>query len=159
MGRKKTRVVPALLSFSEITGAERTLWYTALECRKQSNTPRNNYAVGAALLTNIGGIYGGSNDESMSPTLHAECDAIIRMLRAIRERGIQEHPAALMTLRLPTYEGDKCFLCASCMQPLWDLCPDPNMEIYGATPGGIIYKSTMGYLYPEPFSLAQKREV
>lgn len=147
---------PKKLEWGELSRNERRLYMTALEARKRAVAPISHSAVGSAILTDIGNIYAGWNDEflGMSKVQHAEVAAI----RATRRACPDEEIIAIITVAIldKNDPDDKGFLCLGCRDALWDATGDPSIVVYGASVGGDIYKIKLKYLCPYPHPTRKK---
>ncbi len=121
----------------------------ALDARERAYTPYSGFAVGAALVTVQGEVFGGCNIEnaSFTPTNCAERTAIFK---AVSE-GYREF-AAIVIVGGP--EGkppeDFCAPCGVCLQVMAEFCR-PGFPVYLAKSQSEIRKLLLGELLPVKF--------
>jgi cytidine deaminase len=117
----------------------------ALEARKNAYVPYSHYPVGAALLTESGKIFIGTNIENaaFSVTICAERTAIFK--------AVSEGERDLQAIAVVTKNGGTP--CGSCRQVMAEF--NPNMKIYIADEHGKLIQETVlkeilpGYFGPE----------
>ncbi len=117
---------------------------TALEARRHAHSPYSGFAVGAAVETESGQIFGGANVENRSfgVTLCAERSAFAaavsaghRLFRAIAVVTDSSPPSAP---------------CGICRETMVEFC-GPQTPILLSNPEGERRFLTLGELFPEPF--------
>ncbi len=110
---------------------------TAVSYRENSYSPYSHYKVGAALLTDRGDIYGGSNSEfvSYSPTNHAEGTAI----SMANNEGEGNRNRKFIKAVAVVHEGDSG-PCGECLQRMVEHAD--NCIVLVADPSGDIKKVT-----------------
>lgn len=110
--------------------------------------PYSKFSVGAALMTEGGKIYTGSNIEnpSLMLSLCAEKVALIK--------GLMDAPDPFKAMAIVSGEGRYCFPCGGCRQLLYEFAPD--ISIYLKSKQGI-KKFTLEELLPYPFEPGEGR--
>lgn len=130
----------------------RELIEKAIEYRENSYCPYSNFAVGAALLTADGKIYGGANVEncSYSPTNCAERSAFF----AAVSNGERAFEAIAIVGGTKGKAPQKCFPCAVCRQVMSEFT-GPNFKIIllSDKEGEPYCVYTLGELLPYSFEL------
>ena len=119
----------------------------AEEVMKNSYSPYSNFKVGAAILTEKGNIYRGTNVENASfgGTICAERGAA---MAAIAAEGKTEFKAIGIT----SLSDDPAPPCAICRQFLSEFS-SAEMPVYLYSPKSGVFKVfTLGYLIPEVFT-------
>lgn len=119
----------------------------AEEVMANSYSPYSNFKVGAAILTERGNIYRGTNVENASfgGTICAERGAA---MAAIANEGKTEFKAIAIT----SLSEDPAPPCAICRQFLSEFSR-PEMPVYLYSPESGAFKVfTLGYLIPEVFT-------
>jgi cytidine deaminase len=123
----------------------------ALEGRELGYRPYSNYAVGAAVLTVDGRIYGGCGNVencNFSLTIHAEQTATIA---AITDGAISRcGPKFIRAVYLPMISGERVIPCGGCRQFLWEFS-DQDTQVICQTPGGDQF-FLLSELLPEMFN-------
>lgn len=124
----------------------RRLFEAAMAARAQAYAPYSNFAVGAAVRTDRGDIFAGTNVENASYPCGtcAEAGAIAAMVaaggRVIVEALVVGGGAQALTP------------CGACRQRLREFA-GPEVLIHAAGPGGIQSTFTLGLLLPDAFAL------
>ncbi len=115
----------------------------ALAARGHAYSPYSHYSVGAAIEAQNGRVYRGCNVENASYglTLCAERAAI---LAAVCGGDRSWRAVAVVT-------EDGSPPCGACRQVLAEFA-GPDLAIYVATPDGSYRCSTLGELFPQPFT-------
>lgn len=135
---------PELRLPQEIIGA---LIKDAIIYREKAYAPYSHYAVGAAVLTTSGKIFGGFNIESATytTTFHAEQVAIIRALVAGEAKGGREIIKAMVIV----HKGNT-MPCGICRQTIKEFC-DEALIINANPEGKILGISCLSELLPHAF--------
>ena len=117
----------------------------AIEMRKQSYSPYSNFAVGAAVLSNDGYIYGGCNIENASygATNCAERTAVFK--------AVSEGYTQIERIAIVSSSHQKTPPCGICRQVLAEFMTE-NAQILLADKDGI-ESYTIKDLLPESFKL------
>lgn len=128
---KITRVLGTRGELPEKTlDSYKKLLQTAIKARKNAYVPRSNYAVGAAVLTDTGKIYTGSNMEFTSFIDHAEMVAVGKAIASGEKKIV-----AISTFgskRGEPLDYDQTPPCGNCRQALFDLNPKmKDIEAHG----------------------------
>ena len=124
----------------------------ATKARDRAHAPYSGFAVGAAVRAVDGRVFPGCNVEisSYGLTMCAERVALF----AARAAGARELEALAVvgpgTGAVPTSP------CGACRQVIWDLAGD--IDIYLATPDGVVEIRRTSDLLPEPFGPEQLEE-
>ena len=129
-----------------------TLIEEAFAARKMAYTPYSHFQVGAALLTEKGGIYRGCNIENAAytPTNCAERTAVFK---AVSE-GITEFDAIAVCGGPGEAEpGDFCTPCGVCRQALYEF-GGPELTVIMARSEDDYIVTTLGDLLPYGFGPA-----
>lgn len=125
------------------------LFQAALRARQNSYAPYSGFTVGAAILSETGAIYAGTNiEEAAYICTHAEQSAISQM---ITTEGAHKIEAVLVVAGEP---GDATLVtpCGHCRQWLREHTNDPqNLIVYTAGPEGIRQSWTLAELLPYSF--------
>ena len=131
------------VNFKNLSHEEQILVKMAEEFRKDAFCPYSNYKVGAAVLSDEGKFYAGSNVESsIFQTTHAEKNAIDKMAADGGRR----------ILMLCCVSRGGGIPCGECRQFIWEFCgDDPSVKIIGVDSKRNITIFTIGELYPYPF--------
>jgi len=116
----------------------------AHEARRHSHSPYSGFAVGAAVATESGAIFGGTNVENRSfgVTLCAERAAVAAAVSAGHRR--------LLAVALVTTSSPPSAPCGLCRETLSEFCL-PDTPILLANLEGERREFTLGALFPEPF--------
>lgn len=116
----------------------------ALEAQRHSHSPYSHFAVGAAVETESGEIFGGANVENRSfgATICAERSAFAAAVSAGHRRF-----RAVVVVTASTPPSAPCGLCRETMA---EFCA-PRMPILLSNPEGERRILTLGELFPEPF--------
>lgn len=122
----------------------------AFSMLKYSYSPYSHFAVGAALLSESGTIYGGCNIENSAfgPSNCAERTAIFK---AISE-GVKDFEAICIVGGANGIVKDFCPPCGVCRQVLREFCK-PDFKIILAKSTKEFKTYTLSELLPESFSL------
>lgn len=116
----------------------------AVEARQTAYAPYSKFKVGAAIVTEDGSVFTGSNVENASfgGTVCAERNA---MFKAVNEghRNIRE-------ILVVTDAKKAAAPCALCLQIMAEFC-EPNAMIMVADTEKILFKKTFKQLLPIPF--------
>lgn len=124
----------------------------ALEYRENSYCPYSNFAVGAALLTSNGKIYGGANVEncSYSATNCAERSAFFSAV----SNGERSFEAIAIVGGRKGTPAQKCFPCAVCRQVMSEfVAPDFKIILLSDNADEDYCIYTLGELLPYSFEL------
>ncbi len=134
----------------------------AIKSRCNAQAPYSKYLVGAAVLSERGGIYSGCNVErcSYTQTTHAEQNAVDTMIA-------QEGSVKIIAMAIAAGPADaelafpetvnvsqeiKAGVCGHCLQIIWENCfDDPNIPIVVLSAHGSLASVTIGDLLPMPF--------
>lgn len=121
----------------------------ATRARGRAHAPYSGYAVGAAVRALDGRVFPGCNVEisSYGLTMCAERVALF----AARAAGAREFAA--MAVVGPGSGTAPTPPCGACRQVIWDLAGD--IDIYLATPDGVVETRRTSDLLPEPFGPEQ----
>lgn len=126
----------------------RALLTRARAAARRAYAPYSKFHVGAALVTDRGGVFAGCNVENASYglTLCAERAAV---LAAVAAEG-----AGMRIVRIAvTVEAREAFPpCGACRQVLAEFA-GPECEVVFAASGGAPVRTTLGELLPRAFSL------
>ena len=122
--------------------AERLI-QAATASRANSVSHRSGFAVGAAIETEDGRIYGGCNVENSTYGLTV-CAERVAVWKALSE-GVRKFKAVAVV----TGADAPTPPCGACRQILWEFVGD--VPIVSATVGGARKHYTVGELLPEPF--------
>jgi cytidine deaminase len=128
------------------------LFAVAAQVRLNSHSPISDFKVGAALITEGGNIYGGTNaeDPAFNHSVHAEQGAIAQM---VAQEG-RQRITHLVVVGGKEGDGTICTPCGHCRQLLVEFADD-DMEVAVAGPGGDIRLTTsLGKLLPHAFRLS-----
>lgn len=103
---------------------KQALVQAAIDVRHRAYVPYSGYAVGAALLSNNGGIFTGCNVENAaySPTICAERTALVKAI----SDGVREFQAVAV---VTTNAGSPCGVCR---QVLFEFAPELYVIIANA---------------------------
>lgn len=126
-----------------ITQAQRDeLVARATDARRHAHAPYSNYAVGAALLTNAGRVYGGANVENAAyPT--GMCAERAALFHAVSEGERQFAAIAVVT-------QNAGMPCGACRQALSEFGLD-ILVLVADTNGRIVSEATLAALLPQAF--------
>lgn len=119
----------------------------ALSAQSHSYSPYSGYAVGAALLTDDGRVFAGTNVENAAYPLGscAEAGALSALVLAGKGRVV----AAVIA----SPDDKPCTPCGGCRQRLAEFGSD-DMDIYGINKAGdILFQERLGALLPLTFRL------
>lgn len=132
----------------------RNLASLALAMRKRSYCPYSKFAVGAALLTADGKIYGGCNIENASfgPSVCAERTAVFK---AVSEGDRDFAALAVCGGPADREPEDYCMPCGVCRQVLTEFCP-PDFPVYLVKSESEIRQLTLRDLLPHAFGPGMK---
>ena len=129
-----------------LTPAERdALVAAATAAREHSSAPYSHFHVGAALLAEVGRVFGGCNVESSSYGLTC-CAERTAVFKAIPE-GVRKFRAVAVV----TGADEPTSPCGACRQVLWDQCRD--IVVVMATTAGRLEETTLAALIPRAFEL------
>lgn len=103
---------------------DKTLVEHALKARSHAYTPYSHYAVGAALLTSDGGVYGGCNIENAAYT-PSNCAERTAFFRALFDGHRDFVAIAVVGGAADKPASDWCAPCGVCRQVMREFC-DPN---------------------------------
>lgn len=134
---------------SEVTGPDRELLAAAAAVRAQAYAPASGFAVGAAVRSRDGRVFVGCNVENASYglTLCAERAAVCAAVAA----GVRELVAvAVVTAALPPARP-----CGACRQVLAEF--GAGMEVWLEGAGGVVERTNLAVLLPQPFTFASLR--
>lgn len=131
----------------QITEAHRTeLVKRAVEARRHAYAPYSKYAVGAALLSSSGRIYGGANVENAAyPT--GMCAERTALFHAVSEGEREFAAVAVVTENAGTP-------CGACRQALSEFGLDTLVLLIDAS-SRIVSETTIGALLPQAFGPGQ----
>lgn len=129
----------------------KTLIETALKTRENAHCPISGFKVGAAIQSESGKIYAGTNaeDPAFNHTIHAEQGAIAQMVAA-------EGHAKIRNLVVAGGEkgGPLCTPCGHCRQLLVEFADDDMTVIIVDESGVVRMETTLGALLPHAFRLS-----
>ena len=128
------------------------LFDAAAKARQNSHSPISNFKVGAALITETGNVYAGTNaeDPAFNHTIHAEQGAIAQM---VAKEGRQKITKLVVVGGQET-DQTVCSPCGHCRQLLVEFADD-DMEVVVAGPAGDVrLTTTLGQLLPYAFRLS-----
>lgn len=117
----------------------------AIEHRKHAYCPYSRYAVGAAVGTEDGWMFGGSNVENASYGLSmcAERAAIFAM--------VSEGARRISEIAVATPDGGPP--CGACLQVMREFTDDPaTLDIYLVNEAGEVTQTTLAALLPSGFT-------
>jgi cytidine deaminase len=118
----------------------------AVEARRHAYAPYSKYAVGAALLSSTGRIYGGANVENAAyPT--GMCAERTALFHAVSEGEREFAAVAVVTENAGTP-------CGACRQALSEFGLDTVVLLIDAS-GRIVSETTIGALLPQAFGPGQ----
>ena len=122
---------------------ERRLVEAATSARSNSVSGRSGFAVGAAIQSVDGTIWGGCNVENSTYGLTV-CAERVAIWKALSEGQRKFTALAVVTgADLPTPP------CGACRQILWEFAGD--VPIVSATTGGKTKRYRLSEIFPEPF--------
>lgn len=123
----------------------KTMFANALKVMDNAYAPYSNYTVGACIRTHHDHLFSGCNVENASYglTCCAEMSAICQMI-SYGEKKIVEVVIVSRGKAL-------CFPCGACLQRLGEF-GEQQMLIHIADLNGIRETTTLGQLFPQPFS-------
>jgi cytidine deaminase len=125
----------------------RRLAEEAARYRSRARCAYSGFAVGAALETGAGRLYGGCNVENASYGLTV-CAERVALWKALSEGDSEFRAVAVVTdAAAPTPP------CGACRQLLWEYCGD--IEILMQTVAGEKRLCRLSDLFPEPFEFAR----
>ena len=130
----------------EITPEYRLVYEAALEARRCAYAPYSHFAVGAALIDEVGNLHTGCNVENASYglTICAERVAIFKM--------VATGATKIAILCCVTENGSAC--CGACRQVIWEFCGgNTKIPILLGDTEGNINITTNGELLPHGFEL------
>ncbi len=118
----------------------------AREARRHAYAPYSGYAVGAAVLTDDGRVFGGCNVENASYGL-SNCAERTAVFRAVAEGA-----RAIVAVAVVTPDGGTP--CGACRQVLAEFAPNPSeCPVWIATPDHLVGVYTLAELLPHAFRL------
>ncbi|MCM2343467.1 MAG: cytidine deaminase [Alphaproteobacteria bacterium] len=125
------------------------LFQKALHARQNAYAPYSGFTVGAAVLSETGAIYAGTNiEEAAYICTHAEQSAISQM---ITSEGPHKINAVMVVAGEPS-DGMLVTPCGHCRQWLREHNNDPQtLIVYAAGPEGIRRSWTLEELLPHSF--------
>ena len=118
----------------------------ATMAREHAYAPYSNFKVGAALLTEDGSLYSGSNIENSSYSLTC-CAERIAIFKAISEGQRQFRKMAIIG-----DSEDPISPCGACRQVMSEFFND-EVDIYLTNLKGDVKETTISQLLPNSFSL------
>lgn len=125
-----------------------TLFQTALAVREHSYSPYSGFKVGAALLSETGKIYSGTNiEEAAYICTHAEQSAISNMIIHEGAHKIRE----ILVVAGEVNDGILVPPCGHCRQWLREHSDPENLKIHIAGPEGVRRSFTLAELLPHSF--------
>ncbi len=116
----------------------------AIEAKSNSYCPYSKFAVGAALLTDSGAVYTGTNIENLVNSLSI-CAERVAIFKAISEGEREFEKLAVVC------EGKYCRPCGSCRQTLYEHAPD--LTVIMANTSGDYQIVSLSGLLPQAFRL------
>ena len=122
----------------------------AHEMQGMSYVPYMAFAVGAALLTKDGKIYGGCNIQNVAFTPNI-CAERVAFFKAISE-GERDFRAIAIVGGKNREIGDMCYPCGVCRQVMAEFC-EPDFEIVVRDSAGNTEIRTLAELFPCSFGL------
>lgn len=127
--------------------SDRELLDRALQARERSYSPYSQYAVGAALLTESGDVYEGTNIENASYGLSV-CAERVAMFKAVyaNERSFDK-------IAIAGAEGVLCSPCGACRQVLYEFAPE--LAVVMGTEEASFDKAKLGELLPRGFGFSR----
>jgi cytidine deaminase len=145
--QEKNKEAPEPITDEQI----RALRDAAIQGRAKGWRPYSRFAVGAAVLTVGGKIYGGAgNVECANYTLtkHAEETAILAAMAdgAMACNGRQ----FIWAIYVATVNGKKAMPCGSCRQFIWEFSAEDTVVI-NELPSGVVESTRLARLLPDPF--------
>jgi len=166
--------VAQVLTWEELAPVERQMIERAVVTREHAQAPYSkDFRVGAAVQTELGGIYAGMNVENANWTLtsHAEKCAIvaaitdecagIKIARIAVVAGPSTQRITLPPLLDPDVTPEEVFaeasaLCGGCRQDVWENAhDDPSVGVLLLHASGYIIRTTIGSIFPMPFGPKQ----
>ena len=117
----------------------------AWEARTRASAPYSHYAVGAALLTKSGQIFGGANVESSSYGLSV-CAERVALFKALTEG----ETSGFLKIAVAAEGRFTPVPCGACRQLLADYAP--GIEILLSGQPGQFERTTLADVFPRPFS-------
>ncbi len=100
----------------------------ALEARNMAYAPYSNFYVGAALLTEEGKVYLGSNVENAGQTA-SNCAERTAFFKAVSKGERNFHAIAIVGGAKDAKELDYCAPCGVCRQVMMEFCDYDNFQI------------------------------
>ncbi len=156
-----------VLSFEELSAADRLLIQWAAEACAMAQAPYSKFKVGAAVRSAAGGVYAGCNVErcSWSQTTHAEQNAVDTMVARegpakIAAIAVVGGPADVRIVIPPVADPTRRLAdiaavpvpCGHCLQIIWENCfGDPDVRLIGLGPGGEACVTAIGDALPMRF--------
>jgi cytidine deaminase len=116
--------------------------------RENAYAPYSHFAVGAAVLSSGGKMYAGCNVENASYglTICAERTAIFAAVAAGERQ--------LAGLAVVMESNEPRMPCGACRQVLQEFAISPEIPVVVATTAGQQHSTTLGELFPDPFTLS-----
>ena len=122
---------------------EKDLIEAATRARKNAVSGRSGFAVGAAIETEEGTIYGGCNVENATYGLTV-CAERVAIWKALSE-GVRRFRGVAVV----TDAAEPTPPCGACRQILWEFAGD--IDVVSATLKGKTKRFRLRELFPEPF--------
>lgn len=122
---------------------ETELIEAAARARKNSVSGRSGFAVGAAIETEEGAVFGGCNVENATYGLTV-CAERVAIWKALSE-GVRRFRAVAVVTDAPEPTPP----CGACRQILWEFAGD--IDVVSATLKGKTKRFRLKELFPEPF--------
>src|SRR4051812_14897561 len=131
---------------------EQQLITAAREARSRAYVPYSHYAVGAAILTEDGQVYGGCNVENASYGLTscAERNAIFGMVGRTQDA----YARRIRAVAVVTAGDDPATPCGACRQVIREFGKDAAV-IIANTAGTVFLRTTLDDLLPHSFGPEQ----
>ena len=128
------------------TATEDRLVQAAAAARENALCRYSGFAVGAAIETEDGRVYGGCNIENGTFGLTV-CAERVAIWKALSE-GVRGFRAVAVVTGAPTPTPP----CGACRQILWEFARD--VPIVSATTGGERRRYRLSEIFPEPFDFS-----
>jgi cytidine deaminase len=120
----------------------------AIEARNKAYVPYSKFPVGAALLTEAGGVIEGCNIENASYSL-CNCAERTAFFKAISQAQHKEEKS-FVALAIVADTDRPVSPCGACRQVMVEFCTT-DMPVYLANLEGDIFETTVGELLPGAF--------
>ncbi len=129
---------------------DKTLVAAAFEAREHAYTPYSHWAVGAALLTSDGTVYGGCNIENAAYT-PSNCAERTAFFRALYDGHRSFEAIAVVGGPEGQEAPDFCAPCGVCRQVMREFCSLDDFRIILGRSDGQMRTYTLRELLPESF--------